>query len=210
MEELTLLQKIAVWALPVIFAITVHETAHGWVASRFGDQTARLQGRITLNPFKHIDLVGTIVVPIILLALGGFIFGWAKPVPIDYRNLRKPRRDSAFVAAAGPLANLIMAIFWSILLHISFIAEKNVLTVWLIYTSQAGIIVNLLLMLFNFLPIPPLDGSVVLASFLKGRALMYYEMLRPWGFFILLALLVTGILKLLIGPIFYMLVDLFI
>lgn len=200
MLDLSLPQKIAIWALPVIFAITVHEVAHGWIASRFGDQTARLQGRLTLNPIKHIDIIGTLVVPAILLALGGYVFGWAKPVPVDYRNLRNPRRDSAIVAAAGPIANLFMAILWTMLLFVSLRLPQNDVAAWLGYTSSAGIVINTLLMLFNLLPIPPLDGSVVMASFLKGRALYYYSTIGRFGFFILIGLIVTGALFYIIGP----------
>jgi Zn-dependent protease len=209
MIDLSLPQKIAIWALPVILAITIHEVAHGWVAERFGDQTARLQGRITLNPFKHIDPIGTLLVPAVLLALGGYVFGWAKPVPVDYRNLRNPRRDSAIVAAAGPMANLGMAILWTLLLHISATMTQTTFAMWLGYTSAAGIMINTLLMLFNLLPIPPLDGSVVLASFLKGRALYYYSMVGRFGFFILIGLILSGVLFYVIGPAFNGLLSFF-
>lgn len=209
MNELTLLQKIAIWALPVIFAITLHEVAHGWVAERFGDKTARLQGRITLNPIKHIDPIGTLLVPAVLLALGGFVFGWAKPVPVDYRNLRDPRRDSAIVAAAGPIANLAMALLWVLLLRVSLLTQGNMVSMWLSYTSLAGIMINLLLMLFNLIPIPPLDGSIVLGSFLKGRALYYFSMIGRFGFFIILGLIMTGALFYIIGPAYNFMLNLF-
>lgn len=206
MENLSILQKIAIWALPVIFAITMHEVAHGWVASRFGDQTARLQGRITLNPLKHIDYIGTLLVPALMLAFTGFIFGWAKPVPVNYNNLKNPRVDSALVAGAGPLANLLMAVFWVILLRFGLMGSQSDLGIWLIYTAQAGIIINLFLMLLNFLPIPPLDGSVIVASFLKGKALYYYQRISAFGFIILLVLLVTNVLQAVLMPLFQFMV----
>ena len=165
--ELTLVQKIAIWALPVLFAITVHEGANGWVASKFGDQTARLAGRLTLNPFKHIDLIGTIIVPLMLLMVSNFIFGWAKPVPVDARNLRHPRYHMALVAAAGPIANFLMALFWAA------IAKLGInLNAWfgvpLIYMGQAGMMINIVLGVLNCLPLPPLDGGRVLYNLLPG------------------------------------------
>lgn len=206
MENLSILQKIAVWALPIIFAITLHEAAHGWVASRFGDQTARLQGRVTLNPLKHIDYIGTILVPMLMLAFSGFIFGWAKPVPVNYNNLKNPRRDSALVAGAGPMANLVMAMFWVILLRFGLMLSQSDLGVWLIYTAQAGLVINLILMILNFLPLPPLDGSVIAASFLKGKALYNYQRMGAFGFIILFVLLVTGVLQAILVPPFQFMV----
>ena len=202
MDNLSLLQKFAVWVLPVVFAITVHEVAHGWVASKLGDNTARRLGRLTLNPIKHIDLIGTIVVPGILLALGGFLFGWAKPVPVDWRNLKNPKIDMVWVALAGPASNLIMAIAWAVVIRIGVeIGSSNTfVSTPLIYTGAAGIFINLILMVLNLLPIPPLDGSRVLAGLLPIRAAAQYVKLERWGFPILIILVILGWLSYLIGP----------
>lgn len=202
MPGLTFVQKFAVWALPVLFAITVHEVSHGWVASKLGDKTAQKLGRLTLNPIKHIDPLGTILIPALLLLLGGFIFGWAKPVPVDARNLRNPKRDMAIVAAAGPLSNFIMALMWAGITKLGTVLLGHQLG-WataLIYMGQAGIFINLVLMILNFIPIPPLDGSHVLASLLPNRAAYLYEKIAPFGFFIILGLLATGLLSMIIGP----------
>ena len=206
MDNLSLAQKFAVWVLPVVFAITVHEVAHGWVASRLGDNTARSLGRLTLNPFKHIDLVGTIIVPGILLALGGFLFGWAKPVPVNWRNLRNPKTDMIFVAIAGPLSNLVMAVFWVLMIKvgISFADSNTFISLPLIYTGSAGVFINLILLVLNLLPIPPLDGSRVVAGLLPNHLASHYVRLERWGFPILIGLMVLGWLGKLIGPpIFY-------
>ena len=157
MPEHSLLEKIIIWAIPVLFAITVHEVAHGWVASQLGDQTAKSMGRITLNPIKHIDPIGTVVLPLILLFIGSFIFGWAKPVPVTWKNLRKPRRDMALVAFAGPAANLIMMIIWGILaklvILISAVAPSSQ---FLLSMCGAGILINIVLMVLNLFPLLPL------------------------------------------------------
>jgi len=215
MNDFTLIQKIAVWAIPLIFAITVHEVAHGWVANRLGDPTAKMLGRLTLNPAKHIDPVGTIIVPGILLALGGFVFGWAKPVPVTWENLKNPKRDMALVAMAGPLTNLLMALGWALIAkiavftvpHIGFPAKI------LFFMSRAGIIINLVLMILNLLPVPPLDGSRVLASVVPKRLEYSLYLIEPYGFFILVGLLATGILGRVIGPpiffLFYAIANVF-
>ncbi len=202
MIELSLPQKIAIWALPVLFAITLHEVAHGWVASRFGDQTARLSGRLTLNPLKHIDLVGTIIVPLLLLMFTGFIFGWAKPVPVDARNLHNPRRDMAIVSAAGPLSNLLMACLWGGLakIGVSLLSASPWFAVPLVYMGEAGIMINVVLAVLNCLPIPPLDGGRILASLLPPRMAWYTLYIEPYSFFILILLMVTGILSYIIAP----------
>jgi Zn-dependent protease len=204
--DLTLIQKAAIWALPVLFAITLHEVAHGWVASKFGDQTARLAGRLTINPLKHIDIMGTIVVPLLMLAFGGFIFGWAKPVPVDARNLHNPRYNMVIVALAGPVSNLLMAIFWALIEKLGL----N-LNAWfgvpLIYMGQAGIIINLVLAVLNCLPIPPLDGGRVVANLLPGRMSWNMYRIEPYGFLILLLLMVSGILPTIISPIVYFLMS---
>ncbi|WP_029407564.1 site-2 protease family protein [Thiomicrorhabdus sp. Milos-T2] len=203
MNELTIIQKIAVWALPVIFAITLHEVAHGWVASKFGDQTAKMLGRLTLNPIKHIDPIGTIVVPLALLFLGGFIFGWAKAVPVDTRNFKNPSRDMAWVAIAGPASNLIMAIIWAVIAKVGMVLQASSpdIGLFLIYSGLAGISINLILLVLNLIPIPPLDGSRVLSAFLPKKLSWQYNQLAPYGFFIILGLMFLGLLTpLLMGP----------
>lgn len=202
MIELTLLQKIAIWTLPILFAITVHEVAHGWVANKLGDPTARMLGRLTLNPIKHIDPIGTILVPMVLLYLGGFIFGWAKPVPITWRNLRKPKRDVALVAAAGPMANFLMAIFWALVMKLAmFMGPKEFnLALFLLYMGRAGLLINLVLMVLNLLPVPPLDGSRIVASIATPQIAQFMQKIEIYGFFILIALLASGILSRIITP----------
>lgn len=206
-QLIVLAQKIAIMAIPLIFAITIHEVAHGWVASRLGDKTALMMGRITLNPIKHIDPVGTILVPGLLMYMGGIIFGWAKPVPVNYRNLKQPRRDMALVAIAGPISNLIMALMWGGILKFSlYILGLQLGNIqWLVYMAFFGIWINLILMVLNFLPIPPLDGSRVVSSFLPSNLSYYYDQVEQFGFIILVALIYTGILgRILIPPVLYM------
>lgn len=196
--ESTLVQTIAIWALPVLFAITLHEVAHGYVARRLGDPTAEKLGRLTLNPLRHIDPVGTVIVPIVLLVLsklagGGFLFGWAKPVPVNFHNLKNPRRDMALVAAAGPLANLAMAIGWGLLLKLALAMDGSA-GLWLgvRYMAVAGVTVNLVLMVLNLIPLPPLDGGRVVAGLLPGSLSHRYERIEPYGLFIIVGLLATG------------------
>lgn len=202
MQDLTLIQQISILALPLILAITVHEAAHGWMASRLGDQTARMLGRVTLNPIKHIDPIGTIAVPIGLYFLTGFIFGWAKPVPVNWRNLHNIRRDTALVALAGPLSNLLMAILWAIAIKIGLsIGDASP---WvakpLVYMGSMGILINAILLVLNLLPIPPLDGSRVVASLLPYNLQRYYYFLERWGMLILIGLMVSGLLGKLLFP----------
>lgn len=204
MYQLTTIQQFTVWVLPVLFAITVHEVAHGYIASKFGDKTALMLGRLTLNPVKHIDLIGTIIVPTVLFFLGGFIFGWAKPVPVTWQNLRHPRRDMALVALAGPAANLLMIFGWALIAKSSTLLSSQLPTAALAlhYMGEAGIIINLILMILNLIPIPPLDGSRVVASLLPPRMAYHFNRIEPFGFLILLALLATGILfKIISNPI---------
>jgi Zn-dependent protease len=199
--ELTLIQKLAVWALPVIFAITVHEVAHGWVANRLGDPTARMLGRLTLNPIKHIDPIGSILVPGLLLLAGGFVFGWAKPVPITVQNMRNPRRDMALVALAGPVSNLVMAFLWALIARAAAFLENSwALATPLIYMGLAGMAINLALAVLNLLPIPPLDGGRVLSNLLPPRMSATLDRIEPYGFFILLGLIITGLLGHILGP----------
>jgi len=200
------LQTFAIYALPVLFAITLHEAAHGYVARRFGDMTAYAQGRISLNPLRHIDPIGTIVVPAVILIAsglgggGGFLFGWAKPVPVNYSALRKPRQHMALVAAAGPGANLAMALAWAMLLKIGISTPETGLSEFLSAMSRAGIIVNLVFMFLNLLPILPLDGGRILASLLPSRAAWRYSKLEPFGIPLLLVLLFTNVLSFMLEP----------
>lgn len=204
MDELTLIQRIVVWILPVVFAITVHEVAHGWVAKLYGDRTAFQLGRLSLNPLKHVDLVGTLLIPCLLLISGtGFIFGWAKPVPVDPRHFKRPRRDMAVVAFAGPLSNLLMALGWALLARIGVTINIEAISLPLIYSGVAGISINLVLALLNLLPIPPLDGSRMLSGVLPHYWAWQYNKLERYGFIILLLLLATDFLsKILAYPMF--------
>ncbi|MDD2768854.1 MAG: site-2 protease family protein [Methylococcus sp.] len=203
MDDLSLIQRISIWVLPVLFAITLHEVAHGWVANKLGDNTAKSLGRLSLNPLRHIDPVGTILVPGLLLALGGFIFGWAKPVPVDWGRLRHPRRDVALVAAAGPAINLAMALVWAVLLRLALEMPENLeyAALPLGLMGKAGIAINTVLMVLNLLPIPPLDGSRIVSSLLPLKAAIQYSRIEPYGFWILLILIYTDILgRILVGP----------
>lgn len=211
MNEFNILQKIAVWAIPVLFAITVHEVSHGWVASRLGDPTARMLGRLTLNPIKHIDPLGTVVLPLLMLALGGFIFGWAKPVPITPQNLHNPKRDMAIVAVAGPLSNLLMALFWALIMRIAVSVgpQPGDPSVFLLYVGAAGVQINVVLAVLNLLPLPPLDGGRVAVGLLPDRLSWQLSRLEPYGFIILLALLMTHTLNVILSPPILMLFDVY-
>jgi Zn-dependent protease len=195
------LATIVLWAVPVVLAITLHEAAHGFVARQFGDQTAYMLGRVTLNPLKHIDPIGTIAVPGFLLALSApFIFGWAKPVPVNFGNLRNPKRDMLWVAGAGPCANFVMAVAWAFLLLPS--APGGMIdSGGLLEMAQAGVQVNLMLMALNLLPIPPLDGGRIAVSLLPGNLAYRYARIEPYGFMIVIVLLVTHVLNYLMLPI---------
>lgn len=202
MYEFSLIQKIAVWALPVLFAITVHEVAHGWVARYLGDPTAMMLGRLTLNPIKHVDPVGTIAVPLVMLLLTPFVFGWARPVPVTWENLRHPKRDMALVAVAGPAANLFMASLWALILKLGvFLApDLGAGAMFLIGAGVAGIFINAVLMILNLLPLPPLDGGRVLSGLLPGPAAWQLSRIEPYGLIILVALLATGVLGAVLWP----------
>lgn len=202
-----LIQTIVLAALPVIFAITLHEAAHGYAARHFGDPTAWQAGRISLNPLRHIDPVGTLLVPGLILVTSYFaagsamLFGWAKPVPVDFGRLRQPKRDMLWVAAAGPASNLVMALGWAALLKLAFLLPLNAYSLPLAEMSKIGISVNVVLMVLNLLPLPPLDGGRIAVSLLPHALAWKFAQLERWGFPILLLLLFTGILGSIMGPI---------
>lgn len=210
--ELTLIQKIAVFALPVIFAITLHEAAHGYVARYYGDMTAASLGRITANPLKHIDLVGTIIVPLVIVIasklLGGglLLFGWAKPVPVNFARLRRPKQDMLWVAAAGPGMNFVMAVFWALMIQLGYAMGSGFATAPLMLMGAAGVFINVILMALNLIPLPPLDGGRIAVSLLPVKQAIQFSRLEPYGLFILLGLMFTGIL----GTILWPLISLFI
>jgi len=204
--ELTLIQKIAVFALPVIYAITLHEAAHGYVARYFGDMTAAAQGRISLNPLKHIDPVGTILVPLVILLtsklLGGgaILFGWAKPVPVNFAQLRRPKQDMLWVAAAGPGMNFVMAVFWALMIQLGHTLGSGFASAPLMLMGAAGVFINVILMSLNLIPLPPLDGGRIAVSLLPVKQAMQFARLEPYGLFILLGLLFTGVLGIILWP----------
>jgi len=203
MDINSIIHSISIWALPVIFAVVFHEVAHGWVADRLGDDTARWMGRLTLNPIKHIDPVGTILIPILLVVVGSpFLFGYAKPVPIDFRKLRDPKRDMVWVAAAGPVTNLILACVSAVILSLAATLPMGM--AWLAQPvalmAQASILINMVLCVFNLLPLPPLDGGRVAVGLMPGPMGYQLSRLEPFGFMIIVVLLLTGVLQSIIGP----------
>jgi Zn-dependent protease len=202
MEINQLIQTIAIYALPVLFAITLHEAAHGYVARHFGDMTAYAQRRISLNPLRHVDPVGTLLVPLVILLLSGgrFLFGWAKPIPVNYSALRKPKQHMAWVAAAGPLANLAMALGWALLLKAGLVLPESSYSEPMVRMAEAGVRVNLIFMFLNLLPILPLDGGRILASLLPNRLSWQYAKLEPFGLPVLLVLAVTNLLDAVLSP----------
>ncbi len=206
MDMNALMQLIAVAIIPLIFAITLHEAAHGFVASKLGDTTALMLGRVTLNPAKHIDPVGTVLLPLTTLAFSGLLFGWAKPVPVNYHHLRSPRRDMICVALAGPAANLLMALGFALLAKVVLVFLPHPTTGllllvgrFLLSMAQFGIMINCILLVLNLLPLPPLDGSRVLRALLPASWQYYLDYIEPLGVWILLALLLLGIL----GPVLW-------
>ncbi len=193
MDFAQIIQTVAIYAIPVLFAITVHEAAHGYAARHYGDNTAAMMGRITLNPIKHIDPVGTIAMPLLLYfaTSGAFLFGYAKPVPVNFGRLRNPKRDMVWVALAGPGANLAQAILWTIGLYL--LVALGLEERFFIEMCRAGVLVNLVMFAFNLFPLPPLDGGRILVGLLPYRQAELVSRLEPWGFFIVMALVITGI-----------------
>ena len=204
MQELIV--TLTIWALPVLFAITLHEAAHGYAARHFGDRTAELAGRISLNPIRHIDPVGTILVPGLILitsslvGAGAMLFGWAKPVPVNFGRLRNPKADMLWVAAAGPFANLVMAIGWALLFRVAVGMPDNAYALPMAKMADAGMQINAVLMFLNLVPLPPLDGGRIAVSLLPPGPAYKFAQLEPYGFPILLFLLLTGILGDILGP----------
>jgi Zn-dependent protease len=196
MDVTSLFQTVAIYALPVLLAITLHEAAHGYVARHFGDMTAHAEGRISLNPLRHVDLNGTIIVPLVLIALSGgkFAFGWAKPVPVNYSALRKPRQHMAWVAAAGPAVNLLMALGWALLLKSVIELPRGFASAFLAQMAVAGIVVNLVIMAINLLPVLPLDGGRILAGLLPRGLAREYARTERWGGYVLLAFIGASLL----------------
>ncbi len=193
MDIANLIQTVAIYALPVLFAITVHEAAHGYAARHFGDNTAYAMGRITLNPLKHIDPVGTIAMPLLLYfaTSGAFLFGYAKPVPVNFGALRNPKRDMVWVALAGPASNFVQAIVWAVLLVV--LAGTGLDEPFFIKMAQAGILVNLVMWAFNLFPLPPLDGGRILVGLLPWKQAQWVSRIEPWGFFVVMGLVIAGV-----------------
>ncbi|CAM4503568.1 MAG: hypothetical protein LEGION0403_FIIPPAGN_01870 [Legionella sp.] len=208
MPEFTLIQQICIWALPVLLAITLHEAAHAYVANLCGDTTAKMFGRLSLNPIRHIDLVGTIIIPIVVGVLTSFQFviGYAKPVPINWSRFKNPRRDMILVTLAGPFSNIFMAFLWAAAFKIatSLHPETSMPALFLLMSARAGMVINLVLAALNLLPLPPLDGSRVVMSLLPLRQARAYAQIEPYGFLILVVLMVTGILNFIMLPIINM------
>ncbi|MDD5241867.1 MAG: site-2 protease family protein [Sulfuricella sp.] len=201
--ELNVVQQIAIYALPVVFAITLHEAMHGYVAKYFGDTTAYMLGRVSLNPLRHIDPIGTILIPLLTLFFGGILFGWAKPVPVNFSQLRNPKKDMLWVALAGPASNLAMALCWALVMKIASIMPDSALSLPMALMGRAGITINAVLMVLNLLPLPPLDGGRIAVSLLPNRLAYRYAMMEPYGMILLVVLLFSGVL----GAIMWPLID---
>jgi Zn-dependent protease len=195
MDFANIIQTIAIYALPVLFAITVHEAAHGYVARYFGDNTAWSMGRVTLNPIKHIDPIGTIVMPLMLYIAtsGTFLFGYAKPVPVQFGNLRKPKQHMVWVALAGPGANFIQALLWGAVFYMA--TSAGITERFLLEMCRAGMLVNVVMFVFNLFPLPPLDGGRILVGLLPWRQANMVSRVEPWGFFIVMGLVLTGVIS---------------
>ncbi len=195
MHSSNLIQTVLIYALPVLFAITVHEAAHGYVARWFGDNTAYMMGRMTLNPIKHIDPMGTILMPLLLYfaTSGAFLFGYAKPVPVNFSHLRHPKRDMVWVALAGPASNFIQAILWAVIFTV--IAGLGVTERFWLEMCKAGVLVNLVMWAFNLFPLPPLDGGRIVVGLLPRRMAWTFSRIEPWGFFIVMALVIAGVVS---------------
>jgi len=193
MDFAHLIQTVSIYAIPVLLSITLHEAAHGYAARHFGDNTAYVAGRITLNPFKHIDPVGTILMPLLLYfaTSGAFLFGYAKPVPVRFGNLRRPKQDMVWVALAGPGANFVQAFLWGVVFYLLRAAGVN--EPFFIEMAQGGILVNIVMFAFNLFPLPPLDGGRILVGLLPYRQAMLVSRVEPWGFFIVMALVLVGV-----------------
>ena len=196
MAEMSLIQTLVVWTPPVLLAVTLHEVAHGWVARELGDDTAEALGRLSFNPLKHVDPVGTVLVPGLLYALAGIVFGWAKPVPVNWDKLRNPRRDMALVALAGPLANVVMLLIWAAVAKLGLSYGQD----YFVTTGLAGIMINAVLIALNLLPVPPLDGSRVVSALLPAEMALQYGRIEPYGLIILLVLIGSGALSRLMEP----------
>ncbi len=195
-----LIQTIAIAAIPILFAITLHEAAHGYVARHFGDMTADREGRISLNPIHHIDPVGTILLPILTLWLGGVLFGWAKPVPVNFGALRHPKKDMLWVALAGPATNLFMALGWGLLARLALTFQDNYFAEPMMEMAQIGIRINIVLIALNMLPLPPLDGGRVAVSLLPHRQAFMLAKLEPYGMFIMIFMVMTPVLGWILLP----------
>jgi len=202
MDDLSLITRVLLWIVPVVFAISAHEVAHGFVAFYLGDNTAHRMGRLTLNPFKHLDLIGSVFVPVLLLLFSGFVFGWAKPVPVKAVNLHYPKRDMIMVAVAGPAANLIMSLIWAVIMKLGYELSVNYpdIGLVLIYMGAAGVFINAAVMMLNLLPFPPLDGGCILIGLLPERFSLALSRVEPWGFIILVLMIISGLVAKIIWP----------
>lgn len=195
METAQLIQTVLIYALPVIFAITLHEAAHGYAAQRLGDPTAAMMGRVTLNPFPHIDPIGTILMPLLLYfsTSGAFLFGYAKPVPVRFDRLRHPKRDMVWVALAGPASNFVQALLWGALLYA--LVGSGITERFFLEMCKAGMLTNVVMFAFNLFPLPPLDGGRIVVGLLPWRQAVLFSRIEPWGFYIVMALVITGVVS---------------